>query len=130
MDPADKRTARPGIPLSPNEMALIDQARGETPRARWIREAVLEKLDREGVAVEDTAPERPAARAKGTVSPSAMPMTMSRTRAEAEKCFSMCGVVGMRPWKVNPGCASIPLGSVAEGLDTAPQHQPQDAVMP
>jgi hypothetical protein len=30
-------------------------------------------------------------------------MTMSRTRAEAEKCFSICGVVGMRPQKVNVG---------------------------
>ena len=54
------------------------------------------------IAVEDTAPERPAARAKGTVSPSAIPITTSRTRAEAEKCFSICGVVGMRHQKVNP----------------------------
>jgi hypothetical protein len=48
------------------------------------------------IAVEDTAPERPAASAKGTVSPSAMPMTMSRTRAEAEKCFSRCAPIRCR----------------------------------
>ena len=61
MSNEDKRTERPGIPLSPNEMTLIDQARGETPRARWIREAVLERLEREGVDVTDDA-RRPAAR--------------------------------------------------------------------
>ena len=55
------------------------------------------------IAVEETAPERPAARAKGTVSPSAIPITTSRTRAEAEKCFSICGVVGMRHQKVRSG---------------------------
>jgi hypothetical protein len=41
------------------------------------------------------APVRPAARAKGTVKPSDMPMTMSRTVLLAVKCFSMCGVIGM-----------------------------------
>src|SRR5438045_1951909 len=45
--------------------------------------------------VELTAPERPAARAKGTVSPSAIPMTTSRTNSPAVKCFSTCGVVGI-----------------------------------
>src|ERR1700690_657735 len=40
--------------------------------------------------------ERPAAKANGTVNPSDMPMTMSRTVAEAVKCFSICGVVGIR----------------------------------
>src|SRR5271166_2407003 len=47
-------------------------------------------------AVESTAPDSPAARAKGTVKPSDMPMTMSRTVSEAVKCFSMCGVCGIR----------------------------------
>src|SRR5215472_10808831 len=42
-----------------------------------------------------TAPERPAARAKGTVSPSDMPMTTSRTTSPAVKWRSMCGVCGM-----------------------------------
>src|SRR3954452_16790662 len=43
-----------------------------------------------------TAPDSPAARAKGTVSPSDMPITMSRTASEAVKCFSTWGVFGMR----------------------------------
>src|ERR1035437_1299828 len=41
-----------------------------------------------------TAPVSPAARAKGTVRPSAMPMTMSRTTSEDWKCFSTWGVRG------------------------------------
>ena len=39
-----------------------------------------------------TAPESPAARANGMVSPSAIPMTTSRMVAPAVKCFSMWGV--------------------------------------
>src|SRR5712692_1290027 len=39
-----------------------------------------------------TAPESPAARAKGTVSPSDMPITTSRTKLPAVKCFSICVV--------------------------------------
>src|ERR1700730_8262188 len=42
-----------------------------------------------------SAPERPAASANGTVSPSAIPITMSRTNAEAVKCFSTCSVCGI-----------------------------------
>src|SRR5690349_4291170 len=45
--------------------------------------------------VELTAPESPAASAKGTVRPSAMPMTTSRTNRPAVKCFSTCGVMGI-----------------------------------
>jgi hypothetical protein len=41
------------------------------------------------MVVESTAPESPAARAKGTVRPSDIPMTTSRTVSEAVKCFSM-----------------------------------------
>src|SRR5437867_3084029 len=43
-----------------------------------------------------TAPLNPAASANGTVSPSAMPMTTSRTIALAVKCRSTCGVCGIR----------------------------------
>src|SRR5271165_6499866 len=42
-----------------------------------------------------TAPDNPAARAKGTVNPSDMPITMSRTVSDEVKCFSMCGVCGI-----------------------------------
>src|ERR1700685_3730973 len=42
-----------------------------------------------------TAPERPAASAKGTVSPSDIPITTSRTTSPAVKCRSMCGVCGI-----------------------------------
>src|SRR4051812_37212127 len=38
-----------------------------------------------------TAPARPAARANGTVKPSDMPMTTSRTVSEPVKCCSTCG---------------------------------------
>src|SRR5579872_2652755 len=41
-----------------------------------------------------TAPVSPAARAKGTVRPSAMPITMSRTTSEDWKCFSTWDVRG------------------------------------
>jgi FrmR/RcnR family transcriptional regulator, repressor of frmRAB operon len=47
------------------------------------------------MAVASTAPDKPAARAKGTVRPSDMPITMSRTVSEAVKCFSTCGVCGI-----------------------------------
>src|SRR5579885_3181382 len=42
-----------------------------------------------------TAPESPAARANGTVRPSDMPMTISRTVSPAVKCCSTCGVWGI-----------------------------------
>src|ERR1700722_4776857 len=42
-----------------------------------------------------SAPDNPAASANGTVSPSAIPMTMSRTNSEAVKCDSTCGVCGI-----------------------------------
>src|SRR5438477_9599093 len=47
------------------------------------------------ILVAATAPDRPAAKANGTVRPSAMPMTTSRTNAEEVKCFSTCGVCGI-----------------------------------
>src|SRR5881409_2038759 len=49
------------------------------------------------MAVESMTPETPAARANGTVRPSSMPITMSRTIALAVKCCSTCGVSGMAP---------------------------------
>src|SRR5215468_3021060 len=45
--------------------------------------------------VELTAPDSPAARAKGTVKPSAIPITTSRTNSPAVKWVSTCGVVGI-----------------------------------
>src|SRR5437879_4682816 len=47
------------------------------------------------IVVELTAPERPAARANGTVNPSDMPITISRTVSPAVKCCSICGVCGI-----------------------------------
>src|SRR5512144_74180 len=49
--------------------------------------------------LEATAPDKPAANANGTVSPSAIPMTMSRIVFEARKCRSICGGWGI-------GCAT------------------------
>src|SRR6476659_6769244 len=40
-------------------------------------------------------PVRPAASANGTVKPSDIPITMSRTVSPAVKCFSTCGVRGI-----------------------------------
>src|ERR1700685_3668396 len=45
--------------------------------------------------VVSAAPVKPAARANGTVRPSDIPITMSRTIADDVKCFSTCGVVGI-----------------------------------
>jgi len=42
---------------------------------------------------EATAPESPAANANGTVSPSDIPITTSRTTALPRKCRSMCWLV-------------------------------------
>src|SRR5450432_3277025 len=42
-----------------------------------------------------SAPDNPAASANGTVSPSAIPITTSRTNSEAVKCVSTCGVCGI-----------------------------------
>src|SRR5450755_1724254 len=43
-----------------------------------------------------TAPDNPAARANGTVRPSDIPITISRTVSPAVKCCSMCGVCGTK----------------------------------
>jgi hypothetical protein len=51
----DRRTARPTLALSPREFAAVEQARGEMPRSAWLRDAVMEKLAREGVKVADDA---------------------------------------------------------------------------
>src|SRR5580704_7636875 len=52
-----------------------------------------------------TAPERPAAKAKGTVRPSDIPMTMSRTSAVAAKCVST--------WAGDVGGAGVGSESIA-----------------
>ena len=59
------------------------------------------------IFVEDTAAESPAASANGTVEPSAMPITTSRTDADPVKCFSTCGIVGMAgfPSWLDPGAS-------------------------
>ena len=63
MDEQDKRTERPSVPLSPLEMTGVKtaHARRGIPRGTWLREAVLEKLEREGIDVADEA-RRPAPR--------------------------------------------------------------------
>ena len=63
MDEQDKRTERPSVPLSPLEMTGVKTAHARRGMARgtWLREAVLEKLEREGIDVADEV-RRPAAR--------------------------------------------------------------------
>ena len=50
----DRRRSR-GVPLSDREVAAIAVARGEIPLGQWGREAMLEKLAREGIDVADEA---------------------------------------------------------------------------
>src|ERR1700737_596593 len=45
--------------------------------------------------VAPTTPDRPAAKANGTVNPSDIPITMSRIFSEEVKCVSTCGVCGI-----------------------------------
>ena len=59
----------------PRPMAIAPAASSATPATRITRELA-------------TAPERPAARAKGTVRPSDIPRTTSRTVSEPEKWAS------------------------------------------
>jgi hypothetical protein len=47
MEDEDKRTRRRTVSLSHREATLIDQARGDVPMARWLREAAIEKLSRD-----------------------------------------------------------------------------------
>src|SRR5262245_3088572 len=62
------------------------------------------------MVVASTAPDNPAARAKGTVRPSDMPITMSRTVSEAVKCLSTCGVCGMATSCLLKGPCLYPTG--------------------
>lgn len=61
VDEQDRRTERPSVALSPRELAAVEQSRGAMPRSAWLRDAVMEKLEREGVTVTDDA-RRPAPR--------------------------------------------------------------------
>src|SRR6266481_4861448 len=63
-------------------MAIEPAAISAKPAMTMIRVVVL-------------APDNPAANANGTVSPSAIPITISRTNSDAVKCFSTCGVCGI-----------------------------------
>ncbi len=59
----DRYAARPSVPLSALLMAALETARGRRgmTRGAWLREAVEEKLAREGIEVTDEAM-RPATR--------------------------------------------------------------------
>jgi RNB domain len=59
--------------------------------------------------VEFTTADRPAARAKGTVNPSDIPMTMSRIVSDEVKCVSTCGVVASRLPSNRLASCSLPL---------------------
>src|SRR5689334_915601 len=63
------------------------------------------------------APVNPAANANGTVNPSDMPMTMSRTTSPAVKCFSMCGVCGIRSISDDARHHEAVVAFAAYGLD-------------
>ncbi|RZS18435.1 hypothetical protein BHM03_00050701 [Ensete ventricosum] len=61
----------------PRPMEMAPAATSARPAVRMREEGAL-------------APERPAARANGTVRPSETPMMTSRTMSPAVKCFSLC----------------------------------------
>jgi len=70
MDDADKHTERHSASLSPNEIALINQVRGQdVPMARWLREAAMQRVAAElGVDPRDLdgAKRRPAPRRRNS----------------------------------------------------------------
>ena len=77
-------------------VVLCVRSRGEIA-AETHRDGAGDHLGEPGgddTSVLATAAERPAASANGTVRPSAIPITTSRTLSEEVKCFSMCGVAG------------------------------------
>lgn len=63
--------------MAPDPMAIAPAAISARPAVRMM-------------PLESTAPESPAASANGTVKPSDMPMTMSRTVSESVKWRSVC----------------------------------------
>src|ERR1700735_4551365 len=73
-------------------MAMDPAAISASPAITMIRVVVV-------------APDSPAASAKGTVRPSAIPITMSRTYSEAVKWDSTCGVCGIF-FQVSPSVGS------------------------
>src|SRR5512135_213802 len=62
------------------------------------------------MAVECAIPDSPAASAKGTVSPSDIPITISLMVSEPVKCFSTCGVCGILLSRFN--CATVSQSAV------------------
>jgi hypothetical protein len=52
------------------------------------------------IPVDSTTPDRPATKAKGTVNPSDIPMTMPQIVSEEVKCVSTCRVCGIS----SPSC--------------------------
>src|SRR5579863_5796363 len=70
------------------------------------------------IQVFGTAPESPAASANGTVKPSDMPMTTSRTNSLAVKCRSMWAVWGIAI--SSPEGPSPPLAASAAGVALEP----------
>lgn len=77
------------IEYPPRPMEMAPAATSARPAVRMMEDETL-------------APERPAARAKGTVRPSETPMMMSLTTSPAVKCFSVWGCSSGRPASSSP----------------------------
>src|ERR1019366_9106130 len=74
--------------------------------------------------LDSTAPDNPAARANGTVRPSDIPITMSRTASVEVKCFSTCGVCGIGGSPFRSDCVRgdlIPAQESPSGITPCPQ---------
>src|SRR5260370_39072211 len=88
--------------------------------------AISARPARTTMCEEATAPERPAARAKGTVRPSERPMTMSRTVSVDSKCPSIWGSWGCVWGTWVASCMAVGYGTVGLlGLDQQTARPPR-----
>jgi hypothetical protein len=84
-----------GVPCRGHHMPRTTRSGRGVPKVELTAAATSARPAVITMPVDCTTPERPAAKAKGTVSPSGIPMTTSRIVSEEMKCFSTCGVCGM-----------------------------------
>src|ERR1700678_4028086 len=82
--------------------------------------AISARPARTTTEVATLAPDNPAASAKGTVNPSDIPITTSRTVSLAVKCCSTCAAVRMLWFRINEIRTTKP-----PGVDFHPTYRPE-----